>query len=73
MDAAVDHQAREANRQVTGAGMNFRERILRGVDHRGGFGLPHRFEKGDCLAPHLHVDQVGDDLYERGARAAGMS
>ncbi len=73
MDPAIDHQAREANRQVTGARMNPGEWILRGVDHRRRFGLPHRFEKGDGLAPQLHVDQVGDDLDERSSRAAGVA
>ncbi len=41
MHAAVDHQAREANRQVPRAGVHLRQRILRGVDRRRRFRLPH--------------------------------
>ena len=73
MNAAVDHEARKADREMARAGMHLGERVLRGVDHRGGFGLPHRFEECDGLASQMHVDQVGDDLDERGARAAGVT
>src|SRR5207253_2130916 len=73
--AAVDDQAREADGEVARAGMDARQRILRGIDHRRGLCLPQRLQVRDGVAPHVDVHELGDDLHERGSdlrRGAAM-